>query len=653
MTILYLARFHLNYIQMKKLYIMALFAVAATAGYSQSMSVFKPFTRGELSPLATKRQERPESGTALRTVYLQEDFEGVAGPYPANLPQDWITPNVADINSNQIPAFKVHTSTTANNGGYWPVAETGTDFGVNQFAGANDDGAPCNCTLLDAYIQAPPVDLTTATNPAVMVDIYNDGQFLSGDAFLEVSVDGGLTFSQISYSAESAALPVESAWQTLVIPVYNLVGNASVIFRFTWTDDGEWASGFAIDNFVIGDLDNNNLRMDKVVFGNWNQFLIDGDFGNGVWEYSRTPLRQAQPLRVTGVVSNNGFVDQPNTYINFELSQNGSNLGTPFASDISSNLLVSLDKDTLNAVTTITPTALGTITVRATAASDSTDATPADNLAVRTTEITNYTYAMDAGSAEAFFTSEDAAPYEIGNVFYFTQTDTLGSVDVCINPRRSTSGADLSLGATIYARIYEVLSFDLTTATPNLSAILYETQEHEVTANDYTFVGESNFVTLTFGNGNTILEGGKLYLVDFVSAGDVRIAISGSNQFVASFVKDSNGWAPRGSHPMVRLNTDVTVSVAEAGKVANLSLGQNMPNPATEITTIPYSLQSNEHVSIIVRDVTGRVVLQNYEGFKSAGKNNITLNLNGFESGLYTYTLVAGQESMTRQLVVN
>lgn len=636
---------------MKKLYILAFFAAAATSGFSQNMSVFKPFTRAELSPLATKRQEMPSSGASVRTVYLQENFDGISGPYPAALPQDWITPNVADANTNQTAAFKVHTSTTANNGGYWPVAETAAT-GLNKFAGANDDGAPCNCTLLDAYIQAPPVDLSTATNPALIVDIYNDGQFLSGDAFLEVSLDGGLTFTQRAFSAESAALPVESAWQALVLPLYDLVGNASVIVRFTWSDDGEWASGFAIDNFVIADLENNNLRMDKVAFGNWNQYLIDGDFWNGVWEYSRTPIRQVQPLGVTGVVSNNGFADQPNTYINYEITQNGVTLGTPFASDISSSLLVSLDKDTLHAVTGITPTEVGTIQVTATASSDSTESTPLDNVAKRSIQVTDYTYALDAGVAEAFFTSEDGAPFEIGNVFYFPQTDTIGAVELCINPKRSTSGADLSLGATIYARIYEVLSFDLTTATPNLSAILYETEEHEVVTADYTFVGESNFITLPFGNGNTVLQGGKLYLVNFVSAGEVRIAISGSNQLVASFARDSNGWAPRGSHPMVRLNTDVTVSVPELGKPSNLSLAFCMPNPAVDNTTISYSLQTNERVSLVVRDVTGRIVLQQEEGMKPSGKNTINLNVSNFGAGVYTYTLVAGSDMITRQLVV-
>jgi hypothetical protein len=636
---------------MKKLYILALFAAVASSGYSQNMSVFKPFKRSELSPIATSRQEMPSSNAVLRTVYIQENFEGIAGPYPATLPQDWITPNVADANSNQIPAFKVHTAATANNGGYWPVAETAAT-GSNKFAGANDDGAPCNCALLDAYIQAPPVDLSAANNPAVIVDVYNDGQFLSGDAFLEVSVDGGLTFTQISYSVANAALPIESAWQNLVIPVYDLVGNSSVIFRFTWSDNGEWASGFGIDNFIVADLENNNLRMDKVAFGNWNQYLIDGNFWNGVWEYSRTPIRQVQPLSATGIVSNNGFADQPNTYINYAFSQNSAPLGSPLASDISSALLVSLDKDTLQAVSTITPTSVGTITVTATASSDSTEIAPADNVVTRSIEITDYTYALDAGMAEAFFTSADDLPYEIGNVFYFPQADTIGAIEICINPKRSTAGADLSLGATVYARIYEVLSFDLTTATPNLSAVLFETEQHEVTTSDYSFVGEANFVSLPFGNGNTILEGGKLYLVDFVSAGDVRIAISGNNQLVASFTKDSNGWAPRGGHPMVRINTDVSVSVAEMGNPSNLALGLCSPNPASDITTIPYSLKSNERVSLIVRDMAGRAVVQQQEGMKPAGKNAISLNVRGLGAGVYTYTLVAGEEMITRQLVV-
>jgi hypothetical protein len=119
------------------------------------------------------------------------------------------------------------------------------------------------------------------------------------------------------------------------------------------------------------------------------------------------------------------------------------------------------------------------------------------------------------------------------------------------------------------------------------------------------------------------------------------------------------------------LSVSDRLTVAEAygtnGEVANLGLNftnaavtttdfallQNSPNPFADRTQIAFNLPTAANVSLTVQDVQGRVVMvRQIEG--NAGYNTTTLTvgqLNG-ASGVLTYTLIAGDYSATRKLVV-
>ncbi|MEM1359747.1 MAG: T9SS type A sorting domain-containing protein, partial [Bacteroidota bacterium] len=81
-------------------------------------------------------------------------------------------------------------------------------------------------------------------------------------------------------------------------------------------------------------------------------------------------------------------------------------------------------------------------------------------------------------------------------------------------------------------------------------------------------------------------------------------------------------------------------------------LGQNVPNPVTETTVIPFQLENAEAVTLVVRDLTGRVLVQrNMDGSK--GGNRFVLARAALGSaGVLTYTLSAGEFSATRKMIV-
>jgi hypothetical protein len=199
-------------------------------------------------------------------VLFSEDFQGVTGAMPAALPAGITTTSVSQADGSMGNAFKTHNSTTANAGGYWPVPAVGAN---NKFAGANDDNTPCDCDNIDSYIQLPALDFSAATNIAISFDIFHDGNFGGGDATLQISTDGGTTFNIHSIGVDDTGADItvfpldQDYWQSLIVPVYELNGASSVIIRFQWSDGGSWASGFAVDNIVVGEMPANDLRMVK------------------------------------------------------------------------------------------------------------------------------------------------------------------------------------------------------------------------------------------------------------------------------------------------------------------------------------------------------------------------------------------------------
>lgn len=85
----------------------------------------------------------------------------------------------------------------------------------------------------------------------------------------------------------------------------------------------------------------------------------------------------------------------------------------------------------------------------------------------------------------------------------------------------------------------------------------------------------------------------------------------------------------------------------------DLSLVQNYPNPADNATTIVYSLNQASNINLMVFDITGKQVLSLNEGIVNAGQHEINLELSKFNSGVYFYTLQAGDQKVSRKMIVN
>lgn len=75
------------------------------------------------------------------------------------------------------------------------------------------------------------------------------------------------------------------------------------------------------------------------------------------------------------------------------------------------------------------------------------------------------------------------------------------------------------------------------------------------------------------------------------------------------------------------------------------------PNPANDNATVTYTLTSESNVSIVVRDLSGKVVYTTESGLIGAGTYNTNIDLNAFAQGMYTVTLTANGAQTTQKLI--
>ena len=81
-------------------------------------------------------------------------------------------------------------------------------------------------------------------------------------------------------------------------------------------------------------------------------------------------------------------------------------------------------------------------------------------------------------------------------------------------------------------------------------------------------------------------------------------------------------------------------------------LHQNFPNPFNPVTNIRYDLPHDNFVTIKVYDVLGKEVVTLVNENKEAGRYLVSFNAANFSSGIYFYTIQAGEFSQTRRMTL-
>lgn len=94
----------------------------------------------------------------------------------------------------------------------------------------------------------------------------------------------------------------------------------------------------------------------------------------------------------------------------------------------------------------------------------------------------------------------------------------------------------------------------------------------------------------------------------------------------------------------------LSLSVAQP-QVASFEVFGNSPNPWVESTDIKFALPADGNVELIVRDVTGRLLLSQTKEF-SKGRNTITLNADDLNAkGILIYDIKFGEKTITGKML--
>lgn len=86
--------------------------------------------------------------------------------------------------------------------------------------------------------------------------------------------------------------------------------------------------------------------------------------------------------------------------------------------------------------------------------------------------------------------------------------------------------------------------------------------------------------------------------------------------------------------------------------VKDFTLSQNYPNPFNPATNIEFSIPKSEYVILKVYDILGREVRQLVSQNLTAGEYKVDFDAKGLSSGMYYYSLRAGENVSVKKMVL-
>jgi hypothetical protein len=473
----------------------------------------------------------------------------------------------------------VGNAAQANVGGYFPVPDEPEG---NTFAMANDDASPCDCAMGDLSLFSAFYDLSGTSSPALSYRVYHDGRPFNTHAWLEASPDGA------AWTVMETIPAVLGAWQQRTVDLAAFA-SGSVQLRFRYNDGGSWASGIAVDDICVFA----RLQNDVALTAAWLGDATESTFNTGERSlgYSRMPLEQQAPLRLSARIRNNGLSTATAVRVEASITTDG---GTQVFTSTVCDTLAPLQDTLVSWDTGFLASEAGNVALALVLAAFEPDEETSDNAAalaytVTSTEEGNNAMALDNDLASTTCGTDDG--FSAGCRFEMLgNTSTVHGISV-----RFAEGT--LPGSRVHALLMD--------ASLNL---LSSSASHTVSDED---------LSLSFSGGSVYLPLDSVVSVsapqDVIAlvrclpdSGAMRVACGGAVPQGAAFVIHASSFliSYPGTAPIVRIHLSDAVTGLSDDQTGHPSGATMSPNPAEGSTTLRFSTPTQGTLEVF--DAQGR-----------------------------------------------
>lgn len=628
-----------------------LLLLACTAGAAQAQRVNKPHTPSWARPehaAPAHAQARPAQDGQARAagdVVFSEDFaNGLAGnngigAWTLDGPdsQWWVYSHTGPNGAYSVPAEIIASTSVANGFMIFQADSGNTDWSQDPPVIV---GTP---TPWDAGLVSPVLDLSAT--PYVRVEFQQALRYCcqSSPHFLQVSTDGGANWDA-TYPVVTADVNVDPGTLTTSVNIANAIaGNAgNVRIRF-YHNSASNSSHYhwQIDDIKIIEL--NDLDVGVVSAGTSNWEAATATTYDSL-NYTVLPYGQLRPIPLNVVVSNNGSQAQTGLTVNFSVDQQGG--GSILDQDQTIDLAGGITERVYVNPDFTPPAVEGTYDVNFTVTSALGDTTADDNTGSDQFKVDPFVYSRDGGTVADYESNTADGEYELCNGFHIANETELYSVDVAIR----SGGTPSPVGIPIVGVLKDGSDVEIE---------IMQTMEHTIASNELNGTNGTKVIHLIFSEPQ-LLEAGLDYFVCIKHFGgaEVRTGLNGVAEDQSSFIYYEQDpdvgpeWFFTNDMPMVRMNFNSSVGIEEGDRQNGIGMGQNIPNPANGVTTIPYDLQEAANLTFEVHDLSGKLVATQAIGKRGAGSHRLLFDTTNLGEGVYVYSLVADGTRLTKRMTV-
>lgn len=555
--------------------------------------------------------------------FFSADFEDGA------IPAGWSNSSITIIATGETTdAWTVGTAAQANSGGFFPVPDIPIG---NLFAMVNDDAPPCDCLMDQVLLTTPLIDLTARSNVAMRCRAFHEMALGGGPAKIEATTNGSDWVMVDSLPA------VLGAWQDVHVDLSAYDGASALQLRFTWSDGGEWASGFAVDDICLYERSAYDLAVVVASVNDPSHSAFDQSSRS--LSYTRLPLTQAADLAGSVLVENRGTTTLTDVTVTVAVTLGADLLGT-----VGGNTIASLEpgeRAYVNVAGLPTLGNSGQLTLDFQASySGPADEDPTNDTGSASVWITGMGWdngygamALDDGTRQGSLGSEQG--FIAANRMEVIAPATAYGVSAVL-------GTDSQLDEVVRAIIMD-----------GNFAFIDTSERHSITQEDIDLAWGSGPIYLPFANAPSLVAGDYFVGLQRLS-GSGRVSISTSGNCAVGAAAFMEGisfditWCT--SVPMVRLHLEeLGVGIAEASARSRSQL-LVYPQPVSTAGTLLSGEEIRGSVRLRAFDRTGRMAMETIV-FAQDG-HRVPFHADALSAGTYVLEAAFGGRSLRTPLVV-